>query len=83
MSCLIIDKVTDIRSDLLPELEIRFGEVPSRVEKNRIYFNFRTEEHAICGQASIGEYVKSRDIPGRVACDSYRTVILVIGEVDD
>ncbi|HWQ66405.1 MAG TPA: hypothetical protein VN372_06005 [Methanospirillum sp.] len=83
MSRLIIDKVTDIRSDLLPELEIRFGEVPSKVEKNRIYFNFRTEEHAICGQASIGDYIKNRDIPGRVACDSNRIVTLVIGEMDD
>ncbi len=83
MLSFLTDKITDIRSDLLPELETRFGEIYSEINKNKIFFRFRSEENALCGQTAIAEYVKTRKIPGNVTPSSNKTIILVIREEND
>ncbi len=75
---LLTDKITDIRSDLLPELENRFGEIYSEITNNKIFFRFRSEENALCGQAAIAEYVKTRRIPGNVINNSDKTITLSV-----
>jgi len=75
--------ITDVQSDLHPELERKFGEIHCRAEDKRLYFRFKTEEHAICGEVAINEYLKSRDIRGRTLNRESRTVILFLGDTQE
>lgn len=69
----------DIRSDLLPELESRFGELLSRLEGNRLLFKFKSEENAICGAVAINSYIENRGIPGSLVSNNGRSAILIVG----
>jgi len=76
---------SDIRSDLLPELEARFGEIfcPKIRESPRLLFKFRSEESALCGQTVIQAYIDQRNIPARTAPPEDNAVVLIIGQGDD
>lgn len=71
--------LVDIRSDLLPGLENKFGETFCRIEgRDRLFFKFSTEEHAICGLVAIREYLSRVGIPGLVIASGARTVTLMM-----
>lgn len=78
--------LTDIRSDILPELENRYGEVRSRIESDgkRLFLKFSTEENALCGHAAVSEYVNLRELPIRVISSTEpRSIILISGREDE
>ncbi len=72
----------DLRSDLLPELESRYGEIHSRVESSgkRLFLKFRTEESALCGLAAINEYIDNVGVPIRAISSTEPRAVILIGE---
>lgn len=66
-----------LRDILIPVLKKRYKDIVSRVEDNRVIFNFGSEEASITGQTDIREYLDCHDIPGRVI-EYRRTVILIL-----
>jgi hypothetical protein len=75
--------VEEIRSDLLPELEQRYGEIFCQVRNHRLRFIFRTEESAICGQLAINAYIEKTGLPGHTINGENLTVILIIKSPED
>lgn len=78
-----INPIEDLRSDLLPALERKYGEVYCRVSESRLYFKFKSEECALCGQTAINAYIEKNQIPARTISPESRSVILIIGPTED